>query len=56
MGHRRGFGQIRRLPSKRFQAGYTGPDAAMHHAPSTFETALDAEAWLTDERDRKSVV
>jgi len=50
VGHRRGFGQIRRLPSKRFQAGYTGPDAAMHHALSTFETALDAEAWLTDER------
>lgn len=47
---KRGFGQIRRLPSQRWQAGYTGPDIAMHYAPSTFETRLDAEAWLTDER------
>lgn len=47
---RRGFGQKRRLPSKRWQAFYTGPDAAMHYAPSTFHTSEDAEAWLSDER------
>ncbi len=47
---RRGFGTIRRLPSKRWQAFYTGPDTAKHTAPHTFDTALDAEAWLTDER------
>jgi len=47
---RRGFGTIRRLPSKRYQAFYTGPDTAKHNGPSTFETTLDAEAWLSDER------
>jgi integrase len=47
---RRSFGQLRQLPSKRWQAFYTGPDIALHYAPSTFETKLDAEAWLTDER------
>lgn len=49
-GPRRGFGTIRRLPSKRWQAFYTGPDTAKHTAPTTFETKLDAEAWMADER------
>ncbi len=47
---RRGFGSIRRLPSGKYQARYTGPDAAEHKAPSTFDTRLDADAWLTDRR------
>lgn len=47
---KRGFGQITRLPSGRYRARYTGPDTALHNAPHTFETKLDAEAWLTDER------
>ena len=47
---RRGFGQKRRLPSKRWQAFYTGPDTLMHYAPSTFDTSEDAEGWLSDER------
>lgn len=47
---RRGFGYIRRLPSKRYQASYTGPDQARHAAPHTFDTKDIAEAWLTDER------
>ena len=50
MAKRRSFGQLRRLPSKRWQAFYTGPDTALHYAPSTFETKIDAEAWLIDER------
>jgi integrase len=50
MPKRRSFGQLRRLPSKRWQAFYTGPDTALHYAPSTFEAKIDAEAWLTDER------
>ncbi|KGN39770.1 hypothetical protein N801_19020 [Knoellia aerolata DSM 18566] len=54
MGHRRSFGQIIRLPSKRYRARYTGPDQALHNAPTTFETREDAEAWLTDERRRVS--
>lgn len=49
---RRGFGQIRRLPSRRWQAFYTGPDCQLHYAPVTFETAEDAEAWLAEERRR----
>ncbi|MFP5335743.1 MAG: tyrosine-type recombinase/integrase, partial [Actinomycetes bacterium] len=47
---RRGFGYIRQLPSKRYQASYTGPDTARHTAPTTFETRLDAEGWLHTER------
>ncbi|MBA3251461.1 MAG: site-specific integrase [Geodermatophilaceae bacterium] len=49
-GRKRGFGSIRRLPSGRYQARYAGPDAAEHKAPSTFDTRMDAEAWLTDRR------
>ena len=48
---RRGFGYIRRLPSKRYQASYTGPDGKRNHtAPTTFQTSMDAEAWLAAER------
>lgn len=47
---KRGFGQITRLPSSRYRARYTGPDAIRHAAPYTFETREDAEAWLAAER------
>lgn len=47
---RRGFGALRKLPSKRWQASYTGPAGERHPAPTTFETAGDAEAWLAAER------
>lgn len=47
---KRGFGSIRKLPSGRYQARYTGPDGALHKAPSTFAAKIDAEAWLTDRR------
>ena len=50
MARRRGFGAIRKLPSKRYQASYLGPDTIRHTASVTFETAEDAEAWLTDRR------
>jgi integrase len=46
--HRR-FGHVRRLPSKRWQAFYTGPDTGQHRAPSTFDTRDDAEGWLSAE-------
>lgn len=46
---RRGFGYIRRLPSKRYQASYTGPDQLRHNASTTFLTSMDAEAWLSAE-------
>ncbi len=44
---RQPFGSVRRLPSKRWQARYVGPDLARHNAPSTFDTKLDAQAWLS---------
>lgn len=47
---RRGFGQLRRLPSGRWQAAFTGPDTRLHNGPTTFDTKMDGEAWLTDER------
>jgi integrase len=50
MTSRRSFGQLRRLPSRRWQAFYTGPDTALHYAPYTFQAKVDAESWLTDER------
>lgn len=47
---RRGFGMVRRLPSKRYQASYFGPDLSRHTGPTTFTTKADAEAWLAEER------
>jgi integrase len=47
---KRGFGQLTRLPSGRIRARYTGPDGHLHNAPATFDTAMDAETWLSDER------
>lgn len=49
-GTRRGFGHLRRLPSKRWQASYIGPDGARHKAPHTFTAKMDGEAWLAAER------
>jgi integrase len=43
----RQFGNIRKLPSGRFQARYRGPDGRMHPAPSTFERKSDAARWLS---------
>lgn len=46
-GRRRRFGNIRRLPSRRYQASYLAPDGKRHLAPTTFHTKGDAEAWLS---------
>lgn len=43
---KRSFGTIRRLPSKRYQASYIGPDMARHNAPGTFTARADAEGWI----------
>ncbi len=48
-GTKRGFGQITRLPSRRYRARYTGPDGTRHNAPMTFEAREDAETWLSSE-------
>lgn len=50
MAGKRSFGRLRKLPSSRWQAAYTGPDTVVYPAPSTFAAKLDAEAWLTDRR------
>lgn len=47
---KRDFGTIRKRSNGRFQAYYMGPDQRFHHAPSTFQTRSDAEAWLAAER------
>lgn len=46
---RRSFGWLRKLPSGRWQASYSGPDEQRHHAPQTFDTKLDGEMWLGQE-------
>ena len=46
---KRGFGEISRLPSGRFRARYTGPDANRHSAPLTFVARIDAEGWLVEQ-------
>lgn len=49
-GNRRGtrdsFGSLRKLPSGRIQARYTGPDGKQYAAPVTFDGRGDARAWL----------
>lgn len=47
---RRGWGHIRKLPSRRLQASYIGPDLRRHIAPHTFGARIDAEGWLATER------
>lgn len=44
-GHRR-FGNIRRLPSGRYQVSYLGLDGQRHYGPDTFERKSDAERFL----------
>lgn len=49
-GGKRAFGQITRLPSRRYRARYTGPDGALHNGPTTYQTKELAEGWLASER------
>jgi integrase len=44
--HRR-FGNVRMLPSGRYQASYIGPDGQRRYAPETYERISDAERYLT---------
>lgn len=43
----RQFGNIRKLPSGRYQARYRGPDGKLRSAPNTFERKTDAARWLS---------
>jgi integrase len=47
---KRSFGNIRALPSGRYQVRFTAPDGTYVKAPKTFAARIDAEAWLTDQR------
>ncbi len=42
----RGSGKCRQLPSGKWQTKIIGSDGTYHTAPSTFDTKMDAEAWL----------
>lgn len=46
-GRKSSFGNVRKLPSGRWQARYTGPDGREHKAPTTFQTKSDAQTWLS---------
>lgn len=50
MATKRSFGNIRKLPSGRYQVRFTDPDGNYITAPKTFAARIDAEAWLTDRR------
>ncbi len=43
---RRRFGQIRKLPSGKYQASFVGPTGTRQNAPQTFRTKTDAGRWL----------
>jgi hypothetical protein len=45
-GHRR-FGNVRRLPSGRYQVRYPGPDGRLRSQPQTFDRKGDAERALS---------
>lgn len=45
----RGFGYVCKLPSKRYQGSYVGPDLARHSGVTAFVTKGDAEAFLAAE-------
>ncbi len=47
MGRRRTFGNVRKLPSGRYQARYRDPLGYRHRAPLTFATIADANRWLS---------
>jgi integrase len=50
MSSRNNWGAVRKLPSKRFQASYIGPDGERHTASDTFVTKGEATFWLAQIR------
>lgn len=49
---RESWGSVRKLPSGRVQASYTGPDGLRYTAPQTYSTMTLARAWLKQEYGR----
>jgi integrase len=50
MSRRRGFGNIRKTSSGRYQARYQAPDGTYRPGPQTFRTMAEAETFLADMR------
>ena len=50
MSSRNNWGAVKKLPSKRFQASYIGPDGERHTASDTFVTKTEATFWLAQIR------
>lgn len=44
-------GRVRRLPSGRYQARFTGPDGILRPAPQTFDDKQSANAWCDRQHD-----
>jgi integrase len=53
-GHR-AWGKIKKQPTKQpsYQASFIGPGLRRHYAPIIFGTKMNAEGWLSRERDYK---
>ena len=47
---KRGFGSVRKLPSGRYQARFTGPDGERWLAPRTFVTKEHANVWIAGQQ------
>ena len=45
------WGAVRKLPSKKYQASYLGPDRIRYTAPTTFTTKAMATSWLAAQRN-----
>lgn len=45
----RPFGNIRKLPSGKYQARYTGPDGRQHRGPHPFSAKADARLFLSEQ-------
>jgi integrase len=52
----RGSGAVRQLPSGRWQARYRDQAGRLVAAPTTFDTKLDASAWLEDATGHQATI
>ena len=50
MANRRATGKLRKLPSKKWQASYVGPNGVRYSGPTTYTRKMDGEAWLAAEQ------
>lgn len=50
----RRFGNVRKLPSGRYQARYLGPDGRFRQGPVTYATSEEARGWLAEQEVARS--